>query len=198
MLGSERGEEDGEKEHEFTKLLVQEYVEMLSDLYPELVDILVDPSATIADEEDKRQGINFPEYITSIQVNEGLKVVLLSFSPLFSFLLSFFSPPFHSPFSHRQENYIKERSGWHEADSARYVKMIIILFFLFFSFFVFHLFLFSLLGGETFCFLINLFLRHTWAPPLSNMTSLYKALRILIVWLTEVSFMIILSFISSN
>lgn len=56
-------------------VVVQEYVELLSDVHPILVDILVDPSATLADDEDKKQNINFPEYISSTQMNEGLKVI---------------------------------------------------------------------------------------------------------------------------
>lgn len=54
--------------------IVQEYVELLSDVHPILVDILVDPSAALADDDDKKQGINFPEYMSSTQMNEGLKV----------------------------------------------------------------------------------------------------------------------------
>ncbi len=52
---------------------VHEYVDMISEQYPVLVDILVDPS-TMVDEEDKRQGVNFPEYRSSLQINDGLKV----------------------------------------------------------------------------------------------------------------------------
>lgn len=50
---------------------------MISDLYPVLVDILVDPSTSLADEEDKKQGINFADYRTMTQINEGLKVKYL-------------------------------------------------------------------------------------------------------------------------
>lgn len=57
-------------------VLVHEYVHSISDIYPVLVDILVDPGVDHTDAEDKKMGVGFREHWSITSIHDGLRVCL--------------------------------------------------------------------------------------------------------------------------